>query len=300
MIGRTVRSVPLAIGLAACCMSVAAQSLAPAAMPTPAPTTARRTTPLPRPTPVPLYIGAAPTTADAVRQLGALHITIGSMLRPPIDVDLNVTVASSGVLRQQVANGAPYDLVVTADRDTMDALIKEGLVDAKTAAPLATVPVVLWIVLSTNADITSLEGLADPPWANRRIAIPNPELAPVGRAARIAMEKLHIDKIVEPRLVIAPDAGVALQYANTRNVEAAFLPRNLVPQFHNGRVIEVPATLHPPLVSWMAVVANAANADEARRFQATVTTQPVVGSILKGQGLDMPTPAPTPTPVMAF
>lgn len=216
---------------------------------------------------VTLQAGVAPSAADFIQAVSRGFTNALRMGPNPRKILVEKTVAASGVLRQQAAAGAPYDIIFAADRETIERLVAEDIVDPETAKPYATGQLVLWMALSTNADIDSLEGLAEPAWADRRIAIANPELAPFGRAARAVLEAKGLYDDLGERLIIAPDVGAAFHFARTGNVEAAFIPASMVPDESNGRTIPIGPELHPPLEMWMGITKASKHPTEAQAFQ---------------------------------
>ncbi|MEI4861444.1 molybdate ABC transporter substrate-binding protein, partial [Klebsiella pneumoniae] len=83
----------------------------------------------------------------------------------------------------QIANGAPFDVYLSADVDYVRQLDHAGLVEPGSIYVYAVGRIVLWVRNGSPIDVQKLgiESVLQP--AAKRIAIANPSTAPYGRAA---------------------------------------------------------------------------------------------------------------------
>src|SRR5580658_6582562 len=166
---------------------------------------------------------------------------------------IRFTLASSGSLKQQIENGAPFDVFLSASEQYMQDL--GGLVTDATV--YATGRIALW---SPNGDVTSLADLRKSTVTH--LSIPNPQHAPYGVAAKEALESQGIWKDVEPKIVYGENVRQALQFAESGNVEAVITSWTLL----IGKGTLLPAEWHSPIRQTGAVVKSTSQADAARRF----------------------------------
>jgi molybdate transport system substrate-binding protein len=135
-----------------------------------------------------------------------------------------------------------------------------------------------------------LDGLRDP--RVKRVAIPSPEHAPYGAAAKQALERMGLWADVAPRLVYAENARQSLQLAESGNVEAAFVPLPLAsdggPERAGAHFTLVDGALHAPLAQ--TIVRCGADDADADRFVALVTSD-AGQALLRRYGFYVPTPA---------
>ena len=94
------------------------------------------------------------------------------------------------------------------------------------------------------------------------LAIPNPQHAPYGVAARQAFESQGVWKEVEPKIVYGENVRQALQFAESGNVDAVITSWTLL--IGKGKLL--PAEWHSPIRQTGAVVKSSGQHDAAVRF----------------------------------
>lgn len=204
---------------------------------------------------------------------GEVHVAAAANLRGVID-DLSrdftartglpaiPTVGATAQLTQQIENGAPVDVFLSADTEHVDALISKGLADPQTRAIYARGRLVLWA--PTRPDITTLQDLAGP--NVKQVGCARPELAPYGAAAIQALKKQGLWEAVEPKLVYAQNISAAKQFADSGNVAAAFTSLSLVKNLP-GHSVVIDEGLYDPLDQALCIVKQTAQPALARRFR---------------------------------
>jgi molybdate transport system substrate-binding protein len=184
---------------------------------------------------------------------------------------IRFTLASSGSLKQQIENGAPFDVFLSASEQYVRDL--GGLVTDATV--YATGRIALW---SPNGAVTSLADLRKSTVTH--LSIPNPQHAPYGVAAKEALESQGVWKDVEPKIVYGENVRQALQFAESGNVEAVITSWTLL----IGKGTLLPAEWHSPIRQTGAVVKSSHQPEAARRFLKFLTS-PEAKKILKDGGL---------------
>jgi molybdate transport system substrate-binding protein len=140
-------------------------------------------------------------------------------LHPRVQIAINS--GSSGMLAQQIEQGAPVDVFVSAGRLEIDRLVQKGLV-AGTPATLARNRLVVVVPrgstwqgkpprdVLTSADV-------------HRVASGDPNTVPFGRYTKEALTKAALWDAVRPKMIFAMDVRQALTYAEQRDVDAAIV-----------------------------------------------------------------------------
>lgn len=182
---------------------------------------------------------------------------------------VRIAYGSSGNFRRQIAQGAPFELFLSADESYVQALAMEGRLEDE-GSLYAVGRLVLYAPAGSPVDpAEGLAGLAGRVREGRvaRLAIANPAHAPYGRAAKEALESAGIWKGLEGRLVLGENASQAAQFAASGNATAGLFAYSLTfsPAVSGGgRFALVPESAHAPLRQRMALVKGAGG--QAREF----------------------------------
>lgn len=190
----------------------------------------------------------------------AIIVFASSSLRPALDPitvqysnqrpspPVEVRYAATGTLIAQIQQGAPADLIISADASFLQPLVKTKHADVSDMRYLAQGN----LVLASKKDLPAVRGeqnrwILD--WILStdfsRIAIPNPAVAPYGMAARRFLEDqdlhkqdqisaesdsshLNFHENLQSKIVIAENVEQALQWIHLGVVDAGFVSESLV------------------------------------------------------------------------
>jgi molybdate transport system substrate-binding protein len=202
-----------------------------------------------------ILVAAASDLAGAMPELAAAF-------EAETGVRVDATLGSSGQLAQQVLQGAPVDVFLSADEIWVDRLETAQRIDAGSRAVYAYGVLVLLAGRITEPP-QSVAALAAAEF--ERIAIANPEHAPYGRAAREALHNAGVFAAAESRLVLAENVRQTVQFAETRAVDVAISALSLVDSTRHRWTV-VPPGSHMPLAQTAAVVADRPQQEAARAF----------------------------------
>ncbi len=210
---------------------------------------------------------AAPLTVAVAANVKYAFDELAAEFRKQTGIEVQGVFGSTGQIAAQVKSGAPYDVLLSADTETPDALYRAGWA-AGAPRPYVRGVLVLWTV----RDLDLARGMAlltDP--AVRKVAIPNPRLAPYGRAAMQALEHAGLRAAVEPRLVLGESIGQTAQFVASGAADIGFNAKSIVlaPELAGkGRWVEVPSGSYAPIAQAVVVLKHGADtqAVAARRF----------------------------------
>lgn len=163
-------------------------------------------------------------------------------------------IGASGVLKQQIENGAPYDVFMSASAAYVDELVTAGKIDSGSVLVYTRGRVgVLW----RDSKSHPLSDLKKD--QIRSVAIPNPRLAPYGVAAVKALQEAGLWEAVSPKAVYGENVRQTYQMFESGNVDAVLTSASML----LGR----PADLLPPSVDQKAgVIAASPNKTAAVQF----------------------------------
>src|ERR1700683_1782708 len=127
-----------------------------------------------------LHSSLSANAADLIIAAASDLAPLAPKLEQAYKEKVRFTLASSGSLKQQIENGAPFDVFLSANEQYVKDLAAAGLVPHATSYAIGRIA--LW---SPNGSVTSLADLRKSSVIH--LAIPNPQHAPYGVAARQAL-----------------------------------------------------------------------------------------------------------------
>jgi molybdate transport system substrate-binding protein len=163
-----------------------------------------------------LLVAAAASLQPALREITPLY----NQAYPQQAVDYNF--AASGALQQQIAQGAPIDIFISAADKQMNALQAQGLLVTGTQQHLLTNQLVLIIPKpSAGVAITSFGQLIEP--TVQRIAIGEPRTVPAGEYAAQVLQHLGIFDRVKSKFVLGNNVRAVLSAVESGDVDAGIV-----------------------------------------------------------------------------
>lgn len=160
---------------------------------------------------------------------------------------VSVSLGSTGKLYAQIKNGAPYDIMLSADAETPAKLEREGLAVPGSRFTYAIGKLVLW---SPRPGYVDESGAVLKKGGFRHLAVANPKLAPYGEAAMETLAKLGVLNRVKPKLVQGENIAQTYQFVASGNAELGFVALSQVyaaGKIKSGSAWIVPAALYSPI-----------------------------------------------------
>lgn len=221
-------------------------------------------------------VRSADLTVAAAADLASLEPPLAAAFQQQTGIHLTVTLGASGILSQQIASGAPYDVFLSANEQYVRDLAAAGQIVPASVRVYAFGRLGLWSRDGRFRDLTELTAPA-----LTHLAIPNPEHAPYGVAARDLLRRRGLWDTLQSRIVYGENVRQTLQYAETGNADAVITAWSLLVD-HKGAVL-LPAD-HAPISQAAGIVAASKQQDAARRF-ITFLRSPAGAKLLLDHGL---------------
>lgn len=134
---------------------------------------------------------------------------------------LQITTGSTGKLYAQIAEGAPFAVLLSADAKTPERIEAEGLGVAGSRFTYAIGKLSLYSAdperIGTDPKAALLAG------DTLFIAIANPDLAPYGIAATQAMQAMGVWEAVQPKIVLGQNIGQTFSMVDTGAAQVGFV-----------------------------------------------------------------------------
>jgi len=193
---------------------------------------------------------------------------------------------ATGKFYAQISNGAPFEVLLTADDETPVKLEKELLAAPNTRFTYAIGKLVLW-----SAKTGYVDGQGDilKKGDFKHLALANPKAAPYGAAAMEAMKNLGVLESIQPRIVQGENISQTHQFVATGNAELGFVALSQV--FKDGKITSgsawiVPAKLYAPIRQDAVVLAKGRNKPAASALVNYLKTDKA-RSIIKSYGYEL-------------
>jgi molybdate transport system substrate-binding protein len=177
-----------------------------------------------------------------------------------------IIISSSGKHTAQIEAGAPYDIFISADLKYPNRLFELGLT-TKPPEIYAYGKLLLWI--NSAVSDSSINAILSN--EIRHLAIPNPETAPYGMAAKSALVNSGLFDAVSSKIVYGESVAQTNQYIISNTTEAGFTAAStaITPrQMTDGLWIEVPDSLYPPIEQGIVIIKASRKQENAERFFA--------------------------------
>lgn len=205
-----------------------------------------------------LTVSAAASLKDALEKVKIIYV------KENPKVNLTYNFASSGSLQQQIEQGAPVDVFISAASKQMNALQEKDLIQPETRQDLLKNQ----MVLITFKDNPKIKSFADLKTANfDKIALGEPESVPAGKYGKEVLEKLDLFETVKPKFVYGKDVRQVLNYVATENVEVGMVYRTDVKASDKVKIVDTaPENSHSPIIYPIAVLKSSSNPETAKEF----------------------------------
>ena len=166
----------------------------------------------------------------------------------------------SSTLARQIEQGAPADVFLSADQQSVDRLAGRGLVDSQVA------------LLSNTLVVVVADGRRKPP-ANAAelqgftsIALGEPATVPAGIYAREWLARIGLWESLAPKVIPVENVRAALAAVERGNADAAVVYATDVRAARGVRVAFAVGGPHAPDITYPAVVLRSSRADAGQQF----------------------------------
>lgn len=223
---------------------------------------------------VALTISAAASLTDAMSE-----IEKGFESENP-SIDLSFNFGASGALQQQIEQGAPADVFVSAATKNMNALVDEQLIASADQKNLLQNALVAIVPADSQNNIASEKDLTSD--AIRTVAIGIPESVPAGTYAKEALTYSKLWDQLESKLVQGKDVRQVLQYVETGNADAGFVYKTDALTSDQVKIaFEVDKASYTPANYPAGIITATKHRAEAEKFYAYLQTPEVLDVFTK-------------------
>lgn len=226
-----------------------------------------------------LLVSAAASLKDVMEEIKPLY------QQSKQNVNIKYNFGSSGALLQQIQQGAPVDVFISAAKKQVDTLDQSGQLLAGTRSILAKNRLVL-IVPRNVTGISSFYNLKDP--KIKKIAIGEPRSVPAGQYADQVLQKLGIHQQIKSKLVYGNNVRQVLAAVESGNADAGLVYITDAKISDKVKVVvAADEKYHSPIVYPMGVLKKSKNTQAAQDFLKFLSSDQAKG-VMKKYGFLLP------------
>lgn len=205
-----------------------------------------------------LTVSVASSVQDAMKEVQSIY----QQENPNVEIVYNF--GSSGSLQQQIEQGAPTDIFISAAPKQMNFLEERELLLTETRKNLLENNIVL-VVPRNSTDTVTFDSL--PTAKLEKIALGKPESVPAGQYGKEVLTSLKSYDKLTPKLVYGKNVRQVLFYVETGNVDAGIVYSTDAKISDKVTVTDTaPKGSHSPIIYPVAVVKESKNPEEAQKF----------------------------------
>lgn len=161
-----------------------------------------------------LLVSAASSMTDSMTAIQELY-----QKKYP-NITLTINFGSSGSLQQQIEQGSPVDVFISASQSKMNNLEEKDLIINSSRKNLLENKLVLIVPIDSNIissfDDFDVEQIT-------QFAIGEPDSVPAGKYAKEALESLHLYEPLYEKIVFAKNVREVLAWVETNNVDGGLV-----------------------------------------------------------------------------
>ena len=199
---------------------------------------------------------------DAATQFQAEH--------PTINIQFNF--GASGSLKEQIEQGAPVDLFLSASSEKYEELVNEQLID--NSVNLASNEIVLITSVKSTVNLHEFSDLVHDDI--EKIAIGTPTVVPAGTYGKQALDYYDVWTSIENKIVYAKDVRQVLTYVETNNAQAGIVYKTDALSSDKVRIVNTAGESSHDAIFYPAGVVNSTKAPkEASLFLQYIQSEDV-------------------------
>ena len=195
--------------------------------------------------------------------------------------EAQLSFGATGKFYAQINNGAPFDVLLSADSSTPSKLAAEKAAVAASQITYAQGQLLLWSAQPGYVDGAGAV-LKTGTW--KHLALANPKLAPYGAAGQEVLQQLGVD--ATGRTVLGENIAQTYQFVASGNAQLGFVAASQVMkdgQLHSGSAWVIPQALYSPMRQDAIVLEHGRNNPAAQALLDYLQT-PAARAIMQAYG----------------
>ena len=197
-------------------------------------------------------------------------------------ISLLYNLGGSGALKQQIVQGAPVDLFISASKVQFTELTTKNLIDPKNQTDLLSNQLVLITNKKNPAPLASINDL--PKKGINKVAIGTPSSVPAGMYAKQTLQTYDIWDKIESKIIQTKDVRQVLTYVESNSVDAGIVYMTDIKISDKVKVVAVAdEQSHDPIIYSAGIIKQSALKKEVSLFYDYLQT-PTARAIFEKHG----------------
>lgn len=214
-----------------------------------------------------LFISAAISLTDVLLEIKEIY-------EKETGISITFNFGGTGSLAQQIEQGAPVHVFMSANEKWLERLSTAGHIDLKTRIPIASNELVLITNERSPLTYTSFEQIDHTDF--QTMAIGNPDTVPVGQYTKEIFMQLYMWEKIEDTLVFAKDVRQVLTYVETNNADIGVVYKSDALTSTSINILaHADQSMHEPIMYSAAMTEQATNMERAQQFLDFMQTEKV-------------------------
>ncbi|WP_077213359.1 molybdate ABC transporter substrate-binding protein [Bacillus dakarensis] len=213
-----------------------------------------------------LTVSAAASLNEALTEIKAIYEEEND------SVELVLNFGGSGSLQQQIKQGAPVDIFISAAEQPFAELVSNDLIDQSNQTELIGNSLVLIAPMDSN--LAAIEELTKS--SVKKVAVGTTDTVPAGHYAKQSLLSIDQWESISKKTVFTKDVRQVLTYVETGNVDAGFVYKTDAQASEKVKIVtELADDSHDPIVYPAGVVKASKNHEHAVLFYHYLQTNNV-------------------------
>lgn len=187
-----------------------------------------------------------------------------------------ISSASSGILYNQIQQGAPFDLFLSADSQRAQLMEASDKGVSGSRFTYAQGQLAFWAPQHPEpVNVHTLQNFKG------RIAMANPKLAPYGLAAQQTLKSLNLWR--QFSYVRGGNISQTYQFVDSGNVKAGFVAHSLLLENQADNFFLIPTSYHQPILQQGVLLSAARQTPEVHQFMDYLSSE-AIQTLIRSKG----------------
>lgn len=180
------------------------------------------------------------------------------------DVKLTINYGSSGSLKQQIEQGAPCDIFISAGQSQVDDLEKGGFLISDTVKEFTKNELAL--ITPKDGNLDNIDDLTID--KIKHIGVGHPDSVPAGKYADEVLNNLNLKDKVKEKLIFGKDVKEVLAWTSSGNADAGFVYTSDTVNNDSIKVVEVIYEKnHSPIIYPIAITKDSKQYEQSKKLE---------------------------------